>query len=163
MTIREYFGVLEGKTVAWIGDGNNVCNSLIAGATICGMKVQVATPAGYEPHEDYLKAYGYNVLLTNDPKQAAKGADIVFTDVWASMGQEGEAEARKKLFAPFQVNAELMALTNSSSLVQHCLPAHKGEEITTDVFAAHANEIYDEAENRLHVQKAVMAVTMGGM
>jgi ornithine carbamoyltransferase len=163
MTIREYLGVLEGKTVAWIGDGNNVCNSLIAGASICGMKVQIATPVGYEPHEDFMKKYGSNVLLTNDPKRAASGADVVFTDVWASMGQESEAEARKKLFAPFQVNADLMALTNQGALVQHCLPAHKGEEITQDVFAAHAKEIYDEAENRLHVQKAIMAVTMGGM
>ncbi len=163
MTIREYLKTLEGRTVAFIGDGNNVCNSLIVGAVICGMKVNVATPKGYEPHEKVLAEYGDKITLTNDPLKAAVGADAVFTDVWASMGQEKEAEERRKAFAGFQVNAELMKLTNPDAIIQHCLPAHKGEEITTDVFEAHAKEIFDEAENRLHVQKAVMAMVMGGV
>lgn len=163
MTIREYLTSLEGKTVAFIGDGNNVCNSLIVGALTCEMQVKVATPKGYEPHPDVLAAAKGRVLLTNDPREAVSGADVVFTDVWASMGQESEADNRRKLFAGFQLNADLMKLSAEGALVQHCLPAHKGEEITEDVFAQHAQEIYDEAENRLHVQKAVMAILMGGM
>jgi len=162
MTIREYLTTLEGRTVAFIGDGNNVCNSLIAGGVICEMRVQVATPAGHEPHADVLAAFGDEILLTQDPREAVSGADVVFTDVWASMGQESEAETRKAVFASFQLDAALMALAHPHALVQHCLPAHKGEEITPEVFAAHAREIYEEAENRLHVQKAVMAMVMGG-
>ena len=162
MTVREYHSRLEGETVAWVGDGNNVCNSLIIGALKCGMKVQAATPNGYEPCADVTASAGDGLLLTNDPREAVNGADAVFTDVWTSMGQEDENAARMKAFAGFQLNAELMKLAAPNAVVQHCLPAHRGEEITADVFAAHANAIYDEAENRLHAQKAVMAILMGG-
>jgi ornithine carbamoyltransferase len=161
MTIREYHSTLNGQTVAFLGDGNNMCNSLIAGAVKLGMKVRVATPKGYEPCPNIIAMGGNDLLLTNDPREAVSGADAVFTDVWASMGQESEAEERKAKMLPFQLNAELMSLTNPGAMVQHCLPAHKGEEITLDVFNVHADEIYDEAENRLHVQKAVMAILMG--
>ncbi|MCL2707974.1 MAG: ornithine carbamoyltransferase [Defluviitaleaceae bacterium] len=160
MTIREYKGKLEGLTVGWVGDGNNVCNSLIVGALKCGMKLQIATPDGYKPDAGVLASAKGDMLLTDDPKVAVKGADVVFTDVWASMGQEGEAEKRKKSFAGYTLTDELMALAKNSAMIQHCLPAHKGEEIDYGLFAKHANEIYDEAENRLHIQKAVMATLM---
>lgn len=163
MTIREYHSTLAGQTVAYLGDGNNMCNSLIVGALKSGMNVRVATPIGYEPHADVLAFAGDKILLTNDPREAVSGADAVFTDVWASMGQEDEAEERKKIMLPYQLNAELMSMANTNALVQHCLPAHKGEEITLDVFNKHSNEIFDEAENRLHVQKAIMAILMGGV
>ena len=164
MTIREYKSTLAGLTLCYIGDGNNMANSLIVGGLKCGMNVKVACPEGYGPHEEAL-AYAKTVtdatfLLTTDPKEAAQGADVIVTDVWASMGQEEEAEARKKAFAGYQVNADLMALANPGCLVQHCLPAKKGQEITEDVFESHADEIFDEAENRLHVQKAVMTLLM---
>ena len=161
MTIREYLTVLEGKTVAWVGDGNNVCNSLMVGVTTMEMKMQVATPVGYEPDATLLEKLGDKVILTNDPIEAVTGADVIVTDVWTSMGQEDETAARLEIFAPFQVNAALMSLANENAIVQHCLPAHKGEEITEEVFNIHANAIYDEAENRLHAQKAVMALLMG--
>ena len=161
MTIREYKKKLEGLTVGWVGDGNNVCNSLIVGALKCDMHVRIATPKGYEPHPDVLAAAKDKIFLTNDPREAVKGADAVFTDVWASMGQEKEIEARKKAFAGYLLNDELMALANDGAIIQHCLPAHKGEEIVYELFAKHADEIYDEAENRLHVQKAIMAMLMG--
>ncbi|MCL2084386.1 MAG: ornithine carbamoyltransferase [Oscillospiraceae bacterium] len=161
MTIREYRSSLQGLTVAWVGDGNNVCNSLIAGALLCDMKIKAATPKGYEPAR-YIRDYaGQRLSLTNDPREAVAGADVVFTDVWASMGQETEAAARLKAFEGFQLNAELMKLAKPDVMVQHCLPAHRGEEITADVFDAHAEQIYDEAENRLHVQKAIMTLLMG--
>jgi len=161
MTIREYLSTLAGLTVAFLGDGSNVCNSLIVGALKCEMNMRVATPKGYEPLKDVLAFAGDNIMLANDPREVVTGADVVITDVWTSMGQEGEAAERLKVMRPFQLNAELMSLANPSAIVQHCLPAHKGEEITLDVFNSHANEIYDEAENRLHVQKAIMALLMG--
>ena len=161
MTIREHLTVLEGKTVAWVGDGNNVCSSLMVGATTMGMKMNVATPVGYEPDAALLERLGGAVTVTNDPKMAVAGADVVVTDVWTSMGQEGETDERLKIFEPYQINSQLMSLANDGAIVQHCLPAHKGEEITEEVFNIHANVIYDEAENRLHAQKAVMALLMG--
>ena len=164
MTIREHKGKLEGLKVTWMGDGNNVANSLIVGALKCGMDVSVATPKGYEPDKKVLDfaatVKDCKFELVNDPKIAAKGADIIFTDVWASMGQEGESGEREKAFAGYQVNDEIMALTNPGCMVQHCLPAHKGEEISEKVFEEHAQEIFDEAENRLHVQKGVMYLLM---
>jgi ornithine carbamoyltransferase len=166
MTIREYRHKLEGLTICYIGDGNNMANSIIVGGLKCGMNVRVACPEGYEPHPAVLgfakTVTGAQFTLTRDPKEAARGADAVFTDVWASMGQESEAAQRRKAFEGYQVNDELMALTNPGCMVQHCLPAHRGEEITHEVFEAHAQEIFDEAENRLHVQKAVMFLLMGG-
>jgi len=164
MTIREHKGKLKGLKVCWIGDGNNVANSLIVGALKSEMDISVACPEGYRPDKEVLD-FAATVTdnkfeLTDDPKVAAKGADVVFTDVWASMGQEGEAERRQKAFAGYQINDELMALTNPGCMVQHCLPAHKGEEISEKVFEEHAQEIFDEAENRLHVQKGVMYLLM---
>lgn len=164
MTIREYKGKLSGLKMAFIGDGNNMMNSLIVGALKTGMSISVACPEGYEPDSqvlDFAKEYGDKFSLFRTPKEAVVDADVVITDVWASMGQEGEAEKRRKAFDGYQVNAELMALAKPDAMVQHCLPAHRGEEITEDVFEAHADEIFEEAENRLHAQKAVMVKCLG--
>ena len=166
MTIREKMTRLEGLKLTFIGDGNNMANSLIVGALKCGMKAAVACPEGYEPDGKVLafaKDFGADFQLCRDPREAAVGADVMVTDVWASMGQEEERAKRQAAFAGiYQVNEELMALTNPGCMVQHCLPAHREEEITTQVFEAHADEIFEEAENRLHAQKAVMALLMGG-
>ena len=159
MTIREFKGKLDGLKMCFIGDGNNMMNSLIVGALKTGMSISVACPEGYEPHEDVLafaKEFGDKFRMFRTPKEAVVDADVVITDVWASMGQEGEAEKRKKAFDGYQVNDELMKLAKPDAMIQHCLPAHRGEEITEEVFEAHANEIFEEAENRLHAQKAVM-------
>ena len=160
MTLREHMGNLNGKKAVFIGDGNNMANSLIVGCLKMGMRFSAACPVGYQPDPivlDFAKGYGAAFQLTSDPMEAAKGADAVFTDVWASMGQEDERALREKVFAGiYKVNAEMMSVTNPGCMVQHCLPAHRGEEITADVFEAHANEIFDEAENRLHAQKAVL-------
>ncbi len=165
MTVREHKAILEGLKMCYIGDGNNMANSLIVGGLKCGMEVSVACPEGYDPDQrvlDFAKSDpSYKFSLVRTPQEAAVGADVVFTDVWASMGQEQEKAIREKAFAGYQVNEELMALTNPECMVQHCLPAHRGEEITAEVFEAHANEIFDEAENRLHAQKAVMYLLMG--
>ena len=164
MTIREFKGKLDGLKMCFIGDGNNMMNSLIVGALKTGMSISVACPEGYEPHEDVLafaKEYGDKFSMFRTPKEAVVDADVVITDVWASMGQEGEAEKRKKAFDGYQVNAELMALAQPDAMIQHCLPAHRGEEITEEVFEAHADEIFEEAENRLHAQKAVMVKCLG--
>lgn len=163
LTVREHKGKLEGLKMCYIGDGNNMANSLIVGGLKMGMTVSVACPEGYEPHEDVLN---YAVptgkfTLCRDPKEAAKDADVIFTDVWSSMGQEGEAQQRRKAFEGiYQVNDELLAAAKDDCMVQHCLPAHRGEEITAEVFEAHADEIFDEAENRLHAQKAVLVKLM---
>lgn len=161
MTLREYKGALEGLKLCFVGAGNNVCNSLIVGALKMGMRVAVATPEGYEPHEDVLAFAGEEAnagrfVLCHDAREAAKGADALFTDVWASMGEEAQAEKRRAAFAPYQVNEEIVGLCGKDVVVQHCLPAHRGEEITAEVFEAHAEGIFDEAENRLHAQKAVL-------
>ena len=166
MTIREHKAVLSGLKMCFIGDGNNMANSIIVGGLKVGMEVSIACPEGYEPAQEVLDFAAsdpnFKFTLCRDPKEAAKGADVVVTDVWASMGQEGEKEQREKAFAGiYQVNAELMAVTNPGCMVQHCLPAHREEEITAEVFEAHADEIFDEAENRLHAQKAVMYLLMG--
>ncbi len=158
MTIREHKGCLKGNKLCYIGDGNNMTNSLIVGGIKMGMSVSVACPKGYEPDAALMKWAHENgeFLCTEDVKEAARDADVIYTDVWASMGQEDEAEARKKIFAGYQINSELMAVAHGDAMVLHCLPAHRGEEITDDVLEAHANEIFDEAENRLHAQKAVL-------
>lgn len=163
LTIREHKGHLDGLKMCYIGDGNNMANSLIVGGLKTGMSVSVACPEGYDPDRqvlDFAKPYqGFN--LYRDPMEAATGADVIFTDVWASMGQEEEAAARRKVFeGVYQVNKKLLSVANSGCMVQHCLPAHRGEEITADVFEAHADEIFDEAENRLHAQKAVLVTLM---
>ena len=162
MTIREHYATLEGIKLAYIGDGNNMANSLIVGGLKTGMKVAVACPEGYQPDPAVL-AFAKdnpNFELTTDPKVAVAGADVVYTDTWASMGQEAEKEARIQAFQGYQVNAELMALANPGAMVQHCLPAYRGQEITEEVFEAHADELFEEAENRLHAQKAVMVLLM---
>ena len=163
MTIREYKGELEGRKLCYIGDGNNMANSLIVGGLKTGMKVSIASPKGYEPWQevlDFAKDYP-GFTLTTDPIEAAADADAVYTDVWASMGQESEAAKRRAAFAGiYQINDRVMACAKPDAIVLHCLPAHREEEITAKVFEAHANEIFDEAENRLHAQKAVMATLM---
>ena len=165
MTIRERKARLEGLKMCFIGDGNNMVNSLIVGCLKVGMEVSVACPEGYDPHPDVLafaREAGHGFSLVRDPLEAAAGVDVVFTDVWASMGQEEEAAQRRAAFRGYQVNEALMAVTDPGCMVQHCLPAHRGEEITAEVFEAHAGEIFDEAENRLHAQKAVLCLLMGG-
>lgn len=162
MTVREYKGRLDGLKLCFIGDGNNMANSLIVGGLKTGMSVSVACPEGYEPAQDVLDyaAKSGAFELTHDPLAAAKDADAVFTDVWASMGQESEAEKRRAAFTGYQVSEALMAAAKKDAIVQHCLPAHRGEEITAETFEKHADEIFDEAENRLHAQKAVMVRLM---
>ena len=163
MTVREHKGILEGLKMCYIGDGNNMANSLIVGGLKVGMSVAVACPAAHRPDSavlDFAAGYGDKFLLTESCAEAAAGADVIFTDVWASMGQEEEAAQRRVAFAGYQVNRELLAAANPECMVQHCLPAHRGEEITADVFEEHAEEIFDEAENRLHAQKAVMVTLM---
>ena len=162
MTIREFKGSFDGLKMCFIGDGNNRANSLIVGCLKVGMAVSIACPDDYQPPREILDfAAGYDCFeMTNVPLDAAKNADVVITDVWASMGQEGEAEKRRKAFAGYQINDEIMAAAKPDAMVLHCLPAHRGEEITEEVFEAHANEIFEEAENRLHAQKAVMVRLM---
>lgn len=163
MTIREKFGSFTGLKMCYIGDGNNVANSLIVGGLKVGMNVAVATPDGYKPDGEVLeftKGYADKFALETDPFMAASGADIVITDTWTSMGEEAEKEERKKVFKDYQVNKQLLAAANAGAMVQHCLPAYRGQEITEEVFEEHADEIFNEAENRLHAQKAVMVKLM---
>ena len=162
MTIRERKVTLKGKKICYIGDGNNMTNSLIVGGIKMGMEVSVACPNGYEPDDEIMKWAKENgtFTCTESVLEAAKDADVLYTDVWASMGQEAEAEARKKIFCGYQINSSVMAVAKSDAMVMHCLPAHRGEEITEDVLEAHADEIFDEAENRLHAQKAVLVKCM---
>lgn len=164
MTIREHKGKLEGLKLCFIGAGNNMANSLINGGILAGMQVACACPLEYLPDEEIVeraKATG-RFMLTQDVLEAAKDADVIVTDVWASMGEEGEAETRKKIFGgKYQINDEVLAVAKKDAIVQHCLPAHREEEITEKVFEAHADEIFDEAENRLHAQKAVLVRLLG--
>ncbi|MCL2022998.1 MAG: ornithine carbamoyltransferase [Oscillospiraceae bacterium] len=163
MTIREHKGLLEGLKLCYVCDGNNMANSLIVGCLKMGMRVSAACPVGYEPWlevQDFAKG-NPDFFLTTEALEAAAGADILVTDVWASMGQEDEKNKRQQVFAgKYQINSELLAAANPNAMVQHCLPAHKGEEITHEVFEAHAKEIFDESENRLHAQKAVMVMLL---
>ena len=162
MTIREKKGKLEGLKMCFVGDGNNMANSLIVGGIKMGMEVSIACPKGYEPDADIMK-WAYETgkfTCTPDIKEAAKGADVLYTDVWASMGQEEESQARAKIFKDYQINSELMEVANEGAMVLHCLPAHRGEEITAEIIEQHADEIFEEAENRLHAQKAVMVKLM---
>ena len=164
MTIREFKGAFEGLKCVYIGDGNNMANSIIVGCLRLGMKMAIACPKGYEPDPhilEFTKNYPGMFEMTSDPFVAARDADVFFTDVWASMGQEGEALERKKVFEGiYQINSKLMSVAHSDAMVLHCLPAHREEEITNEVFEAHAAEIFEEAENRLHAQKAVMVKLM---
>ena len=164
MTIREFKGRFEGLKMCYIGDGNNMANSLIVGGLKVGMSVSIACPKDYQPDPEVLeftKQYGDKFFMTDVPLEAAKDSDVLFTDVWTSMGEEAETEKRKIAFEGYQINDEIMAVAKPDAMVQHCLPAHREEEITEKVFEAHANEIFEEAENRLHAQKAVMVKVMG--
>ncbi len=158
MTIREYKGTFKGRKLCYVGDGNNMTNSLIVGGIKLGMEVAVACPKGYEPDADIMKWAYENGKFTcgTDVLACAENADVLYTDVWASMGQESEAEERKKVFKTYQINDEVMKCAKNDAMVLHCLPAHREEEITSKVFEAHSAEIFDEAENRLHAQKAVL-------
>lgn len=158
MTIREHKKVIEGKKLCYIGDGNNMANSLIVGGIKMGMSVSIGCPSDYQPDADIMKWAHENgtFLCTTDILEAAKDADVLYTDVWASMGQESEAAIRRKAFSGYQINDSVTAVAKPDVMVMHCLPAHREEEITTKVFEEHAEEIFDEAENRLHAQKAVL-------
>lgn len=162
MTIREYKKSFDGLKFCFIGDGNNMANSLIVGAITMGMECAVACPDGYKPDAQIMKWANENGKFTcsSDILECAKGADILYTDVWASMGQEEEKSEREKIFKGYQINDDVMAVANDNAMVLHCLPAHREEEITAKVFEEHANEIFDEAENRLHAQKAVLVKLM---
>ena len=169
LTIREHKGKdLRGLRMAYVGDGNNMANSYCSGAAKVGIYLTLATPATHKPDQkifDYAVedsiATGGSVKWTEDPIEAVKNADVVVTDTWASMGQESEHDARKKIFAKYQISSELMENANPRAIVMHCLPAYRGEEITEEVFEQNADVIFDEAENRLHTQKAILALTMG--
>lgn len=162
MTIREYKKELKGKKLCYIGDGNNMANSLIVGAVKTGMQISVACPGGYEPDDEIVRWAEQNgsLVLSDDPQKCAKDADVLYTDVWASMGMESEIKERREIFAPYQINDEIMSLAKDDAMVLHCLPAHKEEEITEKVFEEHADEIFEQSENRLHVQKAIMVMLM---
>lgn len=158
MTIREHKGTIKGNKLCYIGDGNNMANSLIVGAIKTGMTVAVGCPKGYQPDSEIMKWANENgsFLCTDDILEAADGADVLYTDVWASMGQESEREERMKVFSGYQINDRVMDAAHKDAMVMHCLPAHREEEITAKVFEQHAGEIFDEAENRLHAQKAIL-------
>jgi ornithine carbamoyltransferase len=155
-TYYEHRGSIEGKTVAWLGDGNNMCHSYINAARLYGFNLRFACPEGYLPSEKIIHPVSDCVEYFSDAKAAVKDADLVVTDVWASMGQEQEADERAGVFAPYQVNAELMALANDDALFMHCLPAHRGEEVTADIIDGNQSVVWDEAGNRLHAQKALL-------
>ena len=162
-TVSEHRPDYRDLSYCWIGDGNNMANSWINAASVFGFELRVATPAGYEPDAGVIekaRQAGARIVLTNDPRQAATGADILNTDVWASMGQEEEQQIRARAFADFQINSDLLSLAAKDALVMHCLPAHRDEEITNEVMEGPQSIIFDEAENRLHVQKAIMATLM---
>jgi len=167
LTVFEHRGSLEGATICWTGDGNNVCNSLMLACGLVGINLRVATPKGFEPSQavvvkarEYAKLSGAKIVLTYDAKDGAKDADFVYTDVWASMGQEDEAEQRKQIFRPYQLNKELMAQARPDAKVLHCLPAHRGEEISAEVLDGPQSIVLDQAENRLHAQRALLAVLL---
>ena len=169
MTIAEHFGDASQTRLAYVGDGNNVAHSLMLTAASLGASVAVATPAGYEPKASVIaqcnklaKKSKAKITVTNDPVAAVAGADAVYTDVWASMGQESETEARKQLFHPYQVNERLMAFAAPHAKFMHCLPAHRGDEVTANVIDSPRSVVYDQAENRLHIQKAILVFLLAG-
>jgi ornithine carbamoyltransferase len=166
-TLKEKKGSLSSLKLAYIGDGNNVCHSLLLAAAKTGTLLNIATPEGYEPSAEILalaekegKGNGFKYSLTTDPRKAARDADAVYTDVWASMGQEAEKESKNKIFRPYQVNSKLMNEAKKNALFMHCLPAHRGEEVTDDVIDSENSVVFDQAENRLHVQKAIMLLLL---
>lgn len=169
LTVWERKGRLEGVTLAYVGDGNNVAHSLLLGGALVGMTIRVATPKGYEPDPGMVKKArsiaantGSSILLTNDPRVAVTDADVIYTDVWTSMGQEAEYQQRLSIFKPYQVDAALVSAAKPSAIVMHCLPAHRGEEITEGVIESPRSAVFDQAENRLHAQKAVLVLLLSG-
>jgi ornithine carbamoyltransferase len=165
LTVRQHLGTYEGKRIAWVGDGNNMANSWIDAATRLGFELRLACPAGYDPDSAVLaraQASG-RVMLTRDPREAVAGADVVNTDVWASMGQEEEQQRRERDFAGYQVDESMMREASRDAIFLHCLPAHRGEEVSAGVIDGPQSRVWDEAENRLHIQKAIMAVLIGGV
>jgi len=165
LTIKEYKGSLEDVKVAWVGDGNNVCNSLILATALMGMEIVVSTPSGYEPDERIVKKakeLNANLTFEHNPVKAVKDADVIYTDVWVSMGQEAEKEKRLRDFGPYQVNKKLVDVAREDVIVMHCLPAHRGEEITDEVMEGASSVVFDQAENRLHAQKAILLKLIGG-
>ena len=163
LTIRENLGTWDGKVVAWIGDGNNMANSWIETAAVLGFELRLACPEGYEPNREIYTRHknGAKITITEDPDEAAQGADVVTTDVWASMGQEEESDLRAQAFTGYAVDADLMSKAKPGAIFLHCLPAHRGEEVTEDVLEGPQSRVWDQAENRLHAQKALMAMLMG--
>ena len=169
LTIYEEKGELEGVTLAFVGDGNNVANSLLLAASLTGMNFRIASPAGYEVQEKirqmaqrYAVESGAEIFYTEDPRSAVSRADVVYTDVWASMGQEAEVEKRRELFASYQVNSELLSLAKDDAILMHPLPAHHGEEVAEGILDSVPSVVFDQAENRLHLQKALLAQMLGG-
>jgi ornithine carbamoyltransferase len=156
MTVKEKKGKLDGLRVAWVGDGNNMANSWINAARALGFRLSLACPSGYGPDGDVLSGAGENIRVTTDPREAVSGADVINTDVWASMGQEGEQEKRLRVFQDFQVNNSLVKLGNSGAIVMHCLPAHRGEEITDEVLEGPQSVVFDQAENKMHLHQAIL-------
>lgn len=167
LTIQECFGELAGLTLAYLGDGNNVAHSLLLGCALVGMNVRIATPPDFEPSAaivEQSRAIAGNqteVMVTHDPSQAAKGASVLYTDVWASMGQEAQATSRIPMFEPYQINEQMLSVVDREAIVLHCLPAHRGEEITDAVMEGSQSRVWDQAENRLHAQKALLASLLG--
>lgn len=155
-TYTEQRGSLAGKVVAWVGDGNNMCNSYAQAAELCDFELRIATPKGFEPEDEFVLPYQNRVSVSNDPRTAVAGADLVVTDTWASMGQEDEKKQREKIFSGYQVNAELMSHAQADALFMHCLPAYRGKEVTAEILDAPNSIVWQEAENRLHAQKALM-------
>jgi ornithine carbamoyltransferase len=166
-TIEESFGSLENITITYLGDGNNVANSLLLGGVLMGMNVRVATPQGYEPNADIVKqaqalaSKAEQIMITNDAQEAVENTQVLYTDVWASMGQEEETAKRIPIFQPYQINQSLLSLADKEAIVLHCLPAYRGKEITEEVMEGKQSRIWDEAENRMHAQKALMACLLG--
>ena len=156
-TYQEHRGPIKGKTVAWVGDGNNVCQSYINAARMFAFNLRIACPDGYRPDMTLANSAGSLVSISADPETAVHDADLIVTDVWASMGQEMESAARQKVFRPYQVNAALMQLAKKDALFMHCLPAHRGEEVTAEIIDGPQSVVFDEAENRLHAQKGILA------
>jgi len=165
LTIKEYKGDLKNVSIAWIGDGNNVCNSMILASALAKMKMTISTPPGYEPNEEIVKKaieMGADLKFESNPIKAVKDADVIYTDVWTSMGQEDEKDRRLKDFGPYQVNKKLIEAAKDDVIVMHCLPAHRGEEITDEVIEGASSVVFDQAENRLHAQKAILLKLIGG-
>jgi ornithine carbamoyltransferase len=155
-TYVEHRGSLAGKTVAWVGDGNNMCNTYIQAAELCDFEIRIATPKGFEPEDIYVTPYKKRVKISNDPKKAVANADLVVTDTWASMGQEDEKKQREKIFSGYQVTQELMSLAKPDALFMHCLPAYRGKEVSAEVLDTPDSVVWEEAENRMHAQNALM-------